>query len=55
MEDIVDFVHLRGQLQFVRHCATTIKNLEWANIPGFKLALDMKMLHALEWCDSEKD
>jgi hypothetical protein len=32
-----------------------LEDLEWANILGCKLTLDMEMLHALEWGHSEID
>jgi hypothetical protein len=32
-----------------------LKDLEWTNIPGCKLALDMETLHTLERCNLEID
>jgi hypothetical protein len=32
-----------------------LENLEWADIPRCKLALDMEMLHTLEWGHLEID
>jgi hypothetical protein len=32
-----------------------VQDLEWSNVPGCKLTLNMKTLHTLEWCYSEVD